>query len=671
MSNEKRPIHADDLYQLKLVADPQLSPDGQLLIFPVQRVDRNTEKKYYDLWLANTETGALQQFTYGDYSDTHPRWSPDGRFIAFFSNRQNEKQMQLYVMPVAGGEARPVTDMQGSFAGFEWSPDGTQFVTQFRKKDETAVAREKDEQKKKLGVVARHITSLDYKFDGAGYLPAEKWHIWTIEAASGQATQLTDGDYYESEPTWSPDGSQILFGSNRHAQPDLNPDAAEFYLMPASGGEMTEIVISREGCNGRKYSPRFSPDGSRIAFMGRVRSGHWYQNTGLFVVPTAGGTPTNVSAGSDLHLSTATLTDTGSGTNQTPPTWSNDGQTIFIQATDKANQPLLAFAADGSGYEYVLNEAGLIGSFSFSQDQTKMGYLWGTVDTLGRAYLRDMTTGATKELTTFNEEWMGDLEWGNLEEVWFDGPDGNELHGWILKPPGFDESQTYPSILEIHGGPMTQYGRAFMHEFHFLAGNGYVVYFSNPRGSQGYGEAHAGAIANQWGTVDYADVMAWADYIAKQPYIDTERMGVTGGSYGGYMTTWIIGHTNRFKAAVAQRVVSNFLSFYGSSDMNWATENLGTFPGQPWNDTENYWQQSPIAFIGNATTPTLLIHSEQDLRCDREQGEQVFVALRRMGVDSELVLFPEESHGLSRIGRTDRRIQRLEHMLRWFEKYLK
>ena len=218
---------------------------------------------------------------------------------------------------------------------------------------------------------------------------------------------------------------------------------------------------------------------------------------------------------------------------------------------------------------------------------------------------------------------------------------------------------------------MMQYGRALMHEFHFLAANGYVVTFCNPRGSQGYGQAHAGAIANQWGTVDYADVMAWADYVESLPYIDKERMGVTGGSYGGYMTTLIIGKTNRFKTAVAQRVVSNLISFYGSSDMNWQTQTLITSDTHPWHDLEGYWRQSPISYIGNAVTPTLIIHSENDLRCDREQGEQVFAALRRQGIDAEMVLFPEESHGLSRNGRTDRRVQRLQHMLRWFDKYLK
>lgn len=667
MSGTKRPLQAEDLYKLKLVSDPQLSPDGQFALFSLQRVDEKNEKKYSDLWVVDVNSGELHQFTYGDYSDTYGRWSPDGRRIAFLSNRKDEKQMQLYIMPFRGGEARCVTDLKGSFNGLAWSPDSTQIVTQFRKKDEADIEREKDETKKKLGVVARHITSLNYKFDGAGYLPQEMWHIWIIAAETGDSTQLTDGEFHESDPIWSPNGKHILFTSNRHPERDLNPELIDLYLIPSAGGEMVKVDTR----DGRKSLPSFSPDGSTIAYLGTPKIGHWYQNTSLYLVPSQGGEAINISGQSDLDISASTLGDTGSGTPFPRPVWSNDGERIFTIVGDKGNQPVVAFQVDGSGYKQIIGEGGSVDGFSLNDDQTKMVYLWGTIGSTASLKLFDLTTKTKKSLTQFNAPLLSEIEWGAFEEVWFDGPDGNRLHGWILKPPGFDASQTYPSILEIHGGPFAQYGRAFMHEFHFLASNGYVVYFSNPRGSQGYGQEHAGAIANRWGTVDYADLMAWADYMEKQPYIDKARMGVTGGSYGGYMTSLIIGKTNRFKAAVAQRVVSNLTSFYGSSDMNWGTENLVSIPGQPWNALEEYWKQSPIAYIGNAKTPTMIIHSEKDYRCDREQGEQVFVALRRMGVDSEMILFPDESHGLSRGGRTDRRIQRLQHMLRWFDTYLK
>jgi dipeptidyl aminopeptidase/acylaminoacyl peptidase len=288
----------------------------------------------------------------------------------------------------------------------------------------------------------------------------------------------------------------------------------------------------------------------------------------------------------------------------------------------------------------------------------------------GQVQVRDMATGAARTLTSVNQALLRSIDLGRVEEVWFKGGAGNDVQGWILTPPGFNPRKRYPSILYIHGGPLVQYGNFLMHEFYYLAAHGYVVYFSNPRGGRGYGEEHAKAIWNAWGTADYDDLMAWADILAKKPYIDRQRMGVTGGSYGGYMTNWIIGHTDRFKAAVTQRSVSNMISMYGSSDFNWAfQEELGDQP--PWDSVENYWERSPIKYIGNAKTPTLVVHNEQDLRCAIEQGEQVFVALKKLGVETEMVRFPDEPHGLSRIGRTDRRIERLSRIRDWFDRYLK
>jgi dipeptidyl aminopeptidase/acylaminoacyl peptidase len=666
MPKEKRPLSAEDLYKLQLVGNPQMSPDGQHIIFTVNRVDAKTEKKYSDLWLATTDTGALQQFTYGDYSDTHPRWSPDGSKIAFLSNRKNEKMAQIYILPLRGGEARPVTDMKGMFSGFVWSPDGKQFAAQFVKVDEAVMEREKDPQKKELGVVSRHITSLRYKFDSMGYLPKEKFHIWTIDADSGEGTQLTDGEFMETDPQWSPDGKHILFNSNRHPQWELNPYEAELYLIPAAGGEMKKV----ETHYGRKNAHAFSPDGNYIAYLG-APAGDWYRNSRLYVVPATGGESRELTGHHDITLSSETLTDTASGTPPTRPTWSNDGRFIYMGTSRNGCEQLRKFSVEDGSFEMVIDEPGTVLSFTFNAEQSKIAYLWGSMEMTEQLHLYDVASGEIKALTSFNQDLFDEIAWGEMEEVWFTGKDGNDLQGWILKPPGFDPNKTYPSILEIHGGPMAQYGRYFMHEFHYLAANGYVVYFTNPRGGQGYGEAHLRAIMNQWGTVDYDDVMSWADYVEQQPYIDKDRMGVTGGSYGGYMTTLIIGKTNRFKAAVPQRLVSNLISFYGSSDMNWATEGLIGDDTQPWNNLEGYWKQSPISYIGNATTPTLVIHSEMDYRCDREQGEQVFAALQRMGVESEMVLFPGESHGLSRGGRTDRRIQRLSHILRWFDTYLK
>ena len=669
MNNDKQLMTAEVLYDLQVVFDPQISPDGKHIIFAVQRIDTQSEKKYRNLWLVPASGGEPKQYTYGDQVDRHARWSPDGQEIAFISNRKEDDQEQIYIIPFFGGEARPLTELKGSIGGFEWSPDGQMLVMQFRQKDAEVLEREEDERKKKLGVVARHITNLQYKLDGAGYLPQEKWHIWTVDALDGDAHQITESAHDETSPRWSPDGSHILFLSTRSADPAKEYDATDLFLIPAEGGEETKI----ETPYGRIFVASFSPDGQRIAYIGREQTGKFYQNSSLFVVPAAGGPSRNLTKAYDLHIETLTVTDVGSGASPTPPAWSLDGQTIYVQALMRGDQPLLAIpVAEGSTEpRRVIVEPGVISGFSFDAAQEQIAVLWGFLGTTEQVAVKIKKRFDLVVLTEFNQPLLAGITLDDIEEVNFTGPGGDELQGWILKPPDFDPARRYPSILEIHGGPQAQYGRAFMHEFYFLAAQGYVVYWCNPRGSQGYGEDFAGAIYGNWGNVDYKDIMAWADTMEQQPYIDSERMGVTGGSFGGYMTALIIGRTDRFKAAVAQRVVSNLISMYGSSDMNLQVEELVGTQTMPWVDMENYWRQSPISAIGSAKTPTMIIHSERDFRCDSEQGEQVFAALQRMGVDSELILFPEESHGLSRGGRTDRRIARLQHMSRWFEKYLK
>jgi dipeptidyl aminopeptidase/acylaminoacyl peptidase len=671
-TRKKRLITAEDLYRFQLITDCQISPDGQHVVFCVQRMDKKTEKKYSNLWVVPTDRGRPRQFTYGDQVDSQPKWSPDGSEIAFVSNRgkENEKQPQLYVIPFHGGEARPLTDLKGEFETFEWSPDGKQFVCQFRKKDKEAIEREKDERKKELGIIARHITRVFYKLDGRGFLPQERWHLWTIETRTGRARQLTDSDVYdELEPRWSPDGQEMVFLSNHSDDPDLDPDAIDLFLIPAAGGEPRKI----ETPVGWKSTPVFSPDGKWLAYFGQEGRGQGWKNIHLWVVPTDGsGEAKNLTEKFDFNVSSWTINDLPGNPPMTPPTWSQDGNRTYFQVAHHGDTVLKSVAMEGgeSSLQTVIGDAGVVGPFSFDKEQAKLAYFHANMTDLGQVWVQDVATGRSRKLTHVNENLLRARDLGKVEQVWFKGAAGNDLQGWILKPPGFDESKRYPSILEIHGGPRVQYGNFFMHEFYYLAAHGYVVYFCNPRGGQGYGEEHSKAIWNNWGTADYDDLMAWVDFVQQKPYIDVERIGVTGGSYGGYMTNWIIGHTDRFKAAVTQRSVSNLVSMYGSSDFNWAFEyEFGHEP--PWENLENYWRQSPIKYIGNAKTPTLVIHSEQDLRCDMEQDEQVFVALKKLGVDTEMVRFPDEPHGLSRGGRTDRRIERLNHILRWFDRYLK
>jgi len=686
---KKRLITAQDLYRFQLITDCRISPDGRHVVFCLQRVDKKAEKKYSNLWIVPTEgrggSSRPRQFTYGDQVDSQPRWSPDGQEIAFLSDRGGEKQPQICIIPFHGGEARPLTDLKGTFGPFEWSPDGRQIVCQFRKKDEEAIEREKDEHKKELGIVSRHITRVFYKLDGTGYLPQERWHIWVVDARRGRGEQLTDSDVYdELAPRWSPDGREIVFCSNRSEDPDFDPVAVDLYVIPAAGGEMRKI----ETPFGDKGLPSFSPDGRWIAYVGREGRGDWWKNHCLWVVPADGqGQARNLTGRFDFHLSNSTINDVGSPA-MMPPTWSKDGGTLYFQIVlhgntvlksvslacpEPSRRPVLSrVEGDGDDVQTVIGDDGVVGAFTFDHEQAKLAYFFGEMDNPGQVWVRDVAAGRPRKLTRVNERLLRGIDLGEIEEVWFKGAadSGQALQGWILKPPGFDPARKYPSILEIHGGPWVQYGNFFMHEFYYLAAQGYVVCFSNPRGGQGYGEEHARAIWGARSTADYDDLMAWADYVAGQPYIDRARMGVTGGSYGGYMTNWIIGHTDRFRAAVTQRSISNRISGYGSKDFNWIYQEMfGDRP--PWENVDRYWDVSPIKHIGRARTPTLVIHSQQDHRCPIEQGEQVFVALKRLGVDTEFVVFPDEPHGLSRVGRTDRRIARLNHIRRWFDRYLK
>jgi dipeptidyl aminopeptidase/acylaminoacyl peptidase len=665
---KKRTIKAQDLYNFQLISDVRLSPDGEQVIYSLQRVDQETEKKYSNLWIVPSGGGEARAFTTGDQNDTQPRWSPDGSQIAFLSNRADkEKPAQIFLILSNGGEARQLSQIEGEINHIEWSPDGKRLICEVRKTDPEVLERQKDEQKKKLGVVARHYDRVFYKFDSYGYLPHERWHIWSLDARTGKAKQLTDHPVYdEFWPAWSPDGKSIAFISNHSPKPDFNRDADDLYVMPAGGGEIRKIDTPM----GSKLLPSFSPDGKWLAYYSSEGEAKWFKNQGLWVVPADGSAvPRNLTQKYDLHVESKTINDVGQP-ELMPPTWSKDGKKLIYPVLHHGSTLLKSISLDGEDLQTISAEGGVIGSFSFDREQRSMAYFYATFSDPGQVFIQDRTRGKSRQLTRVNRDLLDEIDLGEIEEVWIKGPEGNDLQGWMLKPPGFDPSKKYASILEIHGGPLTQYGCYFMHEFYFLAAQGYVVHFCNPRGGRGYGEAHAGAIWGSWGIADYADLMVWTDYVEGRDYIDARRMGVTGGSYGGYMTVWIIGHTQRFKAAVTQRCVSNIVSMWGSSDFNWTfQQELET--GAPFEDLQKFWDHSPIKYIGNAKTPTLVIHSENDMRCPIEQGEQVFVALQRLGVDSEMVRFPDEFHGLSRNGRTDRRIVRLGHIQRWFDKYMK
>ncbi len=668
----KKCVSAELLYEFRPISGCNIAPDGKRVVFSVQRVERKSEAKYSNLWMAETgRANSAEQYTFGDHNDHSPVWSPDGRWIAFLSNRGDQtKPAQIYLIPTHGGEARPLTYIEGQISDLSWSPDGGRLLCAVCKTDPIAVDRRDDPAKQKLGVVERHITRIHYKYDGVGFLPDERWHIWTIDVKRKKATQLTDGVIcHEHAPIWSPDGKQIAFLSNRAADPDFNPGGDAIYLIAADGKLSAETdFVEIDTPFGSKSHLSWSPDGSQIAYFATLGRGDWWQHTHLWTVASDGSTAArNLTGAHDRDFGNVGMNDLG-GCETATAVWSADCSQLFCQMTHHGNVTLQRVEVATGQLAPVVAEDGVVGAFSLAGEQ--LAYWHTTMMRSGEIFTRKLGENRPKQLSRINERVFGRKNLGQVEEVWFDGADGNRLQGWILTPPDFDRSQQYPSIMEMHGGPLAQYSNAFMHEFFYLAAQGYVVYFCNPRGGRGYGDAHAKAIWNDHGGVDVDDVLTWANYVAQLPYIDVERRGITGGSYGGFLVNWLIGHTDQFAAAVTQRSISNRTSSYGSSDINWLREI--TFDDEPpWENLDNYWRQSPLKYIANAKTPTLVIHSELDLRCPMEQGEQIYVALKRLGVDTEMVRYPDESHGLSRIGRTDRRIRRLEHISRWFDRYLK
>ncbi len=666
MNGNLRRIRPEDLYALRTVADCDVSPDGRHAAYTVKRVCKIRQKTYSDIWVADTDGGGYRPFTAGNWTDCSPMFSPDGSQLAFLSDRGDARENQLYLIQFDGGEAKRLTNLKGHIGNCDWSPDGQRIVFEFRSKELDEIERHEGESETAKVPVERWIERVYYRLDGVGFWPKSRQHLWTVQTDTGLLHQLTEGDVYdEHTPSWTPDGQQIVFVSNRCDEPDLRPDETDLYLVQAGGGELKQI----DAPNGPKSLPSASPCGKWIAYVGYEGVNSPWRNAELWIASIDGsGVARSLTEAFDISVGNDTISERGDGP-VTRPVWSTDSERVYFQVTSKGRTQLCSVGINGT-LDTLLDHDAIVGEFGF--DLPRSTVAWVNVSERSPGEVHSLHTGsrAQRRLSSHNDDLIDTLDLGQIEDVWFQGPAGDNLQGWILRPPEFDPSKRYPSIMQIHGGPWAQYGNVFMHEFQFLAAHNYVVYFCNPRGGRGYGEAHARAIRRSWGGADYDDLMAWADYIQELPYIDEHRMGVTGGSYGGYMTNWIIGHTDRFRAAVTQRSVVNLLDFYGTSDTGWTWE--GVFSGSPpWEDFDSYWRQSPLRYVGNVRTPTLIIHSENDLRCPISQGEQLFTALKRQGVETELVRFPEESHGLSRGGRTDRRINRLNHILRWFEKYLK
>ncbi len=691
-----RPIVAEDLFRLLIVSDIQMSPDGQSVAYLVTRLDQDADDYKAAIWTAPIHGGTPRQLTAGTARDGSPRWSPDGRQIAFVSNRpgetpeppstnrkkQTEEQErqgrsksasnakedgpkpQIWVIAVGGGEARQLTRQPFGATSPTWSPDGhaIAFLSPTPPEHEP-----KSHDGEGTGTVAdeRLITEIRYRYDGRGFIERHD-HVWTIPSDGGDARQLTTGDTDDAQPTWSPDGARIAFVSNRTPDHETNGISA-IYAVPAQGGSPRCLTDGAFAFS----APTWSPDGSRLAVIGTddpLAGGA--KNANLWTVPAGGGTPINHTRDWDRSFGDHGMSDVYMAADDRP-VWSPDGGRVYALASDRGSTHIHRVTLQDGSVERLTSGSRRIVSFAVAPG-VSFCYISGEAHRPFEVFTADAAGRDERQLTEHNREFLNEVALSPSEEILFRSKsDGAEIQGWILKPPGFQEGSPtkYPMILQIHGGPHAMYGHAMFHEMQLMAARGYVVLYTNPRGSSGYGEDFTSSTRGRWGEHDMPDVMGALDAILERGYVDSARVGVTGGSYGGYLTNWIIGHTDRFKAAVTQRCVANFYSFFGTSDIGF-TFGQYEFGGTPWSDTEKLLHHSPISYVESMTTPLLIIHNEQDLRCPIEQAEQLFVFLKKLGRQVAFVRIPGEDHNLSRTGKPSRRLARLHHLIGWFDTHL-
>ncbi len=656
----KRKLIAEkDLLTMKFLRQMALSPDEKEIVYVLEHVDEKDNKYYSSLFILDADGGNNRQFTFGKYSDSQAVWSPDGKKIAFVSKRGEKSG--IHVINRDGGEARKLIEGEGGFANLSFSPDGKFILYNFRKADV-----HKDKDGKRVAPVYRHITRLFYRLDGEGWLPQDRFHIYKCEAASGRVTQLTRGKTDELAPTFSPDGKSILFITNRQPDPDRMSDRQEFRLINSDGENERKV----DAPLGPKAAPAFSPDGKKVAYLGHtdLKDAWGVTNVHVWVVePGKKNSARDLTPKLDRMCMDMVITDTGEVHESGRVVWSGDGKKIFHIVSDRGNTLLYSVTLDKKLTQLTKARQRVM-DFDLKGKKSKIFAVVSNFTSCGDIFSFTLD-GRGKQLTEVNMDWFAKMQVQIPEEVWFKSTGGQKVQGWILKPPNFNPRRQYPAIVEVHGGPRVQYGNVFFHEMQYLAAKGFVVFYSNPRGSQGYGEKFAGCIVNNWGSYDYQDVMAGAELISGKSYVNKKKLGITGGSYGGYMTNWVVGHTNRFRAAVTQRSVVNLLSFSGSSDIGF--EDWREFGGQPWDNWYNHLRMSPIYYVKNIRTPLLIIHNEGDLRCHIEQAEQLYTALKILKRKVDFIRFPEEFHGLSRCGRPDRRMERLRRISGWFEKHLK
>jgi len=671
LSAAPRPITETDLYAFKWIADPRISPNGSQVAYTLATVTEKHDNYATALWIVPASGGAPRQVTAGS-RDSGPRWSPDGFAIAF--TRAGEKDPpQIYVLDMRGGEPRALTSLAKGASNPVWSPDGhsVAFFSSSDSKDEAA--KKKDEDKSDVRVINRAV----YRSNGAGYVDYTRvGHIWiadvpTVLSAPPKPRQITHDQYDEASLLWSRDGRELYFSSDRTAESYYEPPHSDIYSVPVIGGEMRKLV----SVDGGTRAMSLSPDGKHMAFIGALNGNpiKSYSQPDLWVTALEPGSqPQNLTSDYDFDIGG------GIGGDQAPPRgagpslpfWSRDGRSIYASSAEKGRGNLKKIDMQSGKVEPVTSGDWDVYSYSATPDQTRTVLAISTTTNIGDLYVLDQKAKQPLRITNVNQELFGQLDLPAPEELWVKSFDGRMIQALVQKPPQFDASKKYPTILNIHGGPHATYGFNFFHEMQWLAARGYVVIYPNPRGSTSFGQEFGNVIQYHYPGDDYKDLLATVDAVIAKGWTDPDRLGVTGGSGGGVLTNWIIGHTNRFKAAVSMRSIANWADWWYTADF---TQFRPTwFRGAPFDEEEDFKARSPITFVKQMNTPLMLIEGGEDYRTPPSAGgEQLFRALKYLKKPVVMVQFPGESHELSRSGRPKHRIERLDHIVSWFDIYLR
>lgn len=626
--DNRRPATPDDVLLLRNVFDPQVSPNGRRVAYVVSSVDRESDETRMSVYVAAVDgRQPPRRFTHGKH-DHSPRWSPDGRYLAFVSNRE-EKKGQLFVLPLDGGDARQLTQAKFGVSQPAWSPDGRRIAYAAR----TGDYKEPKERNPIEKSAPRVVRNLRYKLDGIGFFDERRLHVFTVHVETGETQQITDGDWHDEQPSWSPDGRRIVFVSDRERDRFQRQWRSDVWAVAATGGRARKLTRSK----GAAGAPAFSPDGRLVAYVGHEHGDYSAKNTHLMLVPAVGGAaPRSVSASLDRPAVSIPAGRTYA--------WSRDGRSLLFVAADRGALALYRAGVANGSVSRVLGGDTQIEAFDLTPDGRRAVYVSAWVDEPEELHVAPLSGGRPRRLSDANGELRRSVALHPARRISYRAPDGLEIEAFAVLPAGYRRGRRYPLALLIHGGPHGYFPGGFQLLQQALAGAGYVVLMPNPRGSQAYGEAFAEGCVEDWGGKDFADLMAGVDLLVRRGIADADRLCLGGYSYGGYMTSWAVTQTDRFRAAVVGAPVSDALSAFGEGDI--PLFDMYEMGGTPWDKLDFYLERSPIVHLPKVRTPVLLMHWEGDLRCPIGQSEEIFQGLKILGRRVEFVRYPGGSHGV-------------------------